>query len=234
MIEDLDFETYLKISSDEFSIYLFDIKNKNCLYSKEVKYELNDDHLEIEILSTFLENNIFKIEKLVGKFIKNIFLVIENKKILNLNLSIQKKNYNEKINNNYLNDVLAEAKDLFKENYQDQKILHMLLVKYFIDGEENLSFSEGLQGNNLRLEIKFISLSQNICDKLSKLLENYQIKIVRFIDQKYIQDFYEGKQFEFPLMINKIKSGENHNEVNLVPKSNKKKGFFEKFFQLFS
>ena len=234
MIEDLDFETYLKISSDEFSIYLFDIKNKNCLYSKEVKYELNDDHLEIEILSTFLENNIFKIEKLVGKFIKNIFLVIENKKILNLNLSIQKKNYNEKINNNYLNDVLAEAKDLFKENYQDQKILHMLLVKYFIDGEENLPFSEGLQGNNLRLEIKFISLSQNICDKLSKLLENYQIKIVRFIDQKYIQDFYEGKQFEFPLMINKIKSGENHNEVNLVPKSNKKKGFFEKFFQLFS
>ena len=35
-------------------------------------------------------------------------------------------------------------------------------------------------------------------------------------------------------MIYKIKDGFNENEVKLVPKNINKRGFFEKFFQLFS
>ncbi len=35
-------------------------------------------------------------------------------------------------------------------------------------------------------------------------------------------------------MIFKIKHGYNANEVLLVPKNDENKGFFEKFFQLFS
>ena len=91
MINDLDFETYLIISSDKFGIYLYDIKNKNNLYFKEMNYENNFENLNIEALSFFLEDNIFKIEKLAGQFIKNIYLIIENKKILNLNISFKKK-----------------------------------------------------------------------------------------------------------------------------------------------
>ena len=39
---------------------------------------------------------------------------------------------------------------------------------------------------------------------------------------------------EFSEMIYKINSGCNNNEIALVPKNEKNKGFFEKFFQLFS
>ena len=37
--------------------------------------------LDLNKLKKFLDDNIFKIEKLIGKFIKNIFLIIENEKI---------------------------------------------------------------------------------------------------------------------------------------------------------
>ena len=35
-------------------------------------------------------------------------------------------------------------------------------------------------------------------------------------------------------MANKLNDGLNKNEVQLVPKNKENKGFFEKFFQLFS
>ena len=70
----LEFETYLSISQTKFGIYLFDTKNKNNLYEKEIIFEkinfINYSHLK-----QFLDDNVFRIEKLVGKFIENIFLI---------------------------------------------------------------------------------------------------------------------------------------------------------------
>ena len=39
------------------------------------------------------------------------------------------------ITKKYLENLLIEAKDLFKENYQDQKIMHMIINKYLINGK---------------------------------------------------------------------------------------------------
>ena len=47
-------------------------------------------------------------------------------------------------------------------------------------------------------------------------------------------DLNSEKKFELPLIANKIMNGYNENEVLVIPKNLKKKGFFEKFFQLFS
>ena len=51
---------------------------------------------------------------------------------------------------------------------------------------------------------------------------------------EYIQNFF-GKDFdELSMMAIKLKSGFNKNEVRLISKNIENKGFFEKFFQLFS
>ena len=44
----------------------------------------------------------------------------------------------------------------------------------------------------------------------------------------------EKENLEFSEMVHKVKNGLNENEVKLIPKNLGKKGFFEKFFQLFS
>ena len=66
------------------------------------------------------------------------------------------------------------------------------------------------------------------------MLEKYQIKIDRLFEKKYIKNFFEEENLDLSLIAFKIQSGHNKNEINLVPKSMKKRGFFEKFFQLFS
>ena len=100
MSKDLEFETYLNISPSKLGIYLFDIKNQKNLYKEDLVIENPNLKINFDALNNFLEKNIFKIEKLIGKFIENIFLVIDNNKILNLDIGIKKKNYEKKIKKN--------------------------------------------------------------------------------------------------------------------------------------
>ena len=50
----------------------------------------------------------------------------------------------------------------------------------------------------------------------------------------YVNNFSKIVNGELTEKIYKLKNGFNDNEVTLVPKNVKNKGFFEKFFQLFS
>ena len=120
MIEELDFETYLKISSTEFEIYLFDTNKHINLYEQKYIFD-NDNTIDFNSLDQFLEENIFKIEKLVGKFIRNISLIIEINQIVKIDLGI-KKNYENSINKKILENIVIEAKDIFNENYQQKKL----------------------------------------------------------------------------------------------------------------
>ena len=77
------------------------------------------------------------------------------------------------------------------------------------------------------------AISKNSIYDLNKTLENYQIKITKFLDGSYVKGNF-SKDIELAEMSYKILCGYNQNEVIFVPKSTKKLGFFEKFFQLFS
>ena len=234
MTEELSYEAYLSISQNKFSIYLLEKKNLKNIYKKEVYIENNSDLIDYNLLSDFLEDNIFKIEKLIGKFLKNIVVVIDSNKILNFSVGIKKKNYGEKINKHYLESSLAELKDLFKENYQNNKIIHFILNRYLIDGIDYLSFEEEIDGDNLCIEVNFISIPIILIKEISNVLDKYQIKIDRLFEKNYIKNFFEEGSLDLSIIAFKIQSGYNQNEITLVPKSMKKRGFFEKFFQLFS
>lgn len=234
MNKELDIETYLYISSDKFGIYVFDTHELNNLYKYELNIQNNDNNIDLFILNDFLNSNIFKIEKLINKFVKNIFLIIENKNILKLDIGIKKKNYNSILSKNDLINSLTEVKDLFKESYQDEKIMHIIVNKYIIDDNVFKTFENISQCDQLSLEIQFISISENLISNLDKVLETFQIKIIRYLEGNYIRNYFNDDNLEISKIAHQIIRGINVNEVVLVPKNIKKKGFFEKFFQLFS
>ena len=233
MNKDLELENYLSISPNKFGLYLFDKKNLKNLYKEELIIKEDNKSLNLDDLKKFLDDNIFKIEKLSGKFVENIFIIFENKKVFNLKIGIKKKNYNISITKKYLENLLIESKDLFRENYHDQEIMHMIINKYFFNNISYQSFQENLKCDHLALEIEFKFISNNIIYDLNKVLENYQIKIVRYIDGSYVKNIIND-DLEISEMTHKILTGYNENEVTFKPKNIKKLGFFEKFFQLFS
>jgi len=51
---------------------------------------------------------------------------------------------------------------------------------------------------------------------------------------KYIKSYIGEDPTELSVMANKLNNGLNKNEVQLISKNVENRGFFEKFFQLFS
>jgi hypothetical protein len=231
MIENSDFETFLHISKSKYQIFVYDKNDFKNLYHKEID---NCDEIELNILSKFIDDNIYKIEKIIKNFIRNIILIIEDDKVLDIGISCKKKNYEKNKDQKYLENSLVEVKDIFKENYQDLIIMHMIIVE-----KENNFLLNNFNNNDdyLFLEVNFISIPNNFTFNFDKLLENHQIKIKRYMSGGYIKSFFDKKSKESPelfVMANKLNDGLNKNEVQLVSKSKENKGFFEKFFQLFS
>ena len=234
MSEELDNIPYLYISSNKFGIYLYDKKENKNIFKCEIELQNKFEIIDVNEISNFVENNIFKIEKLIGKFVKNIILVIENNKISNLYLGIKKKNYDERISETKLKNILTEAKDLFKENYRDHRIMHMLIDNYLINGKNYPSFTPNLECNKFSLEIRFIYFSDKFANEIDKVLHKFQIKVIKYMDGNYIRNFFPEENFDLSEMIYRIQTGINTNEVSLVSKNVKKSAFFERFFQLFS
>ena len=227
MIKDTDFEIFLYVSKDKYQIFVYDKNNSINLYIDEIK---NDDEIELNILSKFIDKNIYKIEKMIKKFIRNIILIIENDKVLEVSISLKKKKYEKNIDQKYLETSLVEIKDIFRENYKDQIIMHMIVVENDTNDYNFLLNND----NHLYLEIDFISINNNYTFYFDKLLESHQIKISRYMSFKYIKNYISEDFTELSKMANKLNNGLNKNEVQLVSKNVEKRGFFEKFFQLFS
>jgi len=228
MIENSDFETFLYISTNKYQIFVYDKNNLKNLYHEEIE---SDDETELNILSKFIDDNIYKIEKMIKDFIRNIILIIEDDKVLDIGISLKKKNYEKNIDQKQLENRLIEAKDIFRENYQDLIIMHMIIV----EKENNFLLNNAnINDDYLFLEVNFISISNNFTFNFDKLLESHQIKISRYMSGKYIKSYIGEDVIELSIMANKLNNGMNKNEVQLVSKNVENKGFFEKFFQLFS
>ena len=231
MIENSDFETFLYISKSKYQIFVHDKNNLKNLYNEEIEYS---DETELNTLSKFLDDNIYKIEKKIKNFIRSIILIIEDDKILEIGISLKKKIYEKSENQKQLENSLVEVKDIFKENYQDLLIMHMVIVE-----KENNFLLNNANNNDdyLFLEVNFISIPNKFTFYFDKLLENHQINIKRYMSGDYIKSFFdiESKEsMELFVMANKLNDGLNKNEIELISKSKENRGFFEKFFQLFS
>ncbi len=234
MTDELDLESYLSISSKKIGIYILDKKKLKNLYFQEQDFKNNNVFSDLNILNEFLDKNIFKIEKLIGRFIKNVKLIIESEDILTLNIGLKKKNYEKIITKQFLENSLIELKDLINENYQDYRIMHMHMIKYLFDGSHYSQFKMDMKCKNLGVETQFISVPNNLILEIDKILENFHIKTNNYLNQNYIQSLFKEDKMELSEMAYKTQLGYNVNEVSIIPKNFKKTGFFEKFFQLFS
>ena len=234
MTDELDFETYLSISSKKIGIYLLDKRELKNLYFKEQNFESENVFLDSYILKKFLNNNIFKIEKLIGKFIKNITLIIDSENILLINVGLKKKNYENIVTKKFLENLLIDLKDLINENYQDYRIMHMHIINYLLDKNYFSEFNDSMNCKNLGIETQFISVPNSFIFEINKTLENFHIKTAGYLNQNYIQSLFKEQKIGLSEMAYKSQLGYNANEVSIIPKNVKKTGFFEKFFQLFS
>ena len=233
MSSETNFETYLLINKKKFILSVIHNKSFETIYSDEMLLTDNSE-LKFEMLNEFLEKNIFKVEKTLKNFVKDIDIILDNKEFFSVKMSIKKNNNGKYIDPKSLLSPLNDLKNSCQSNFNDKKIVHMLIENYLIDDKYYYTLPKNLKCNFFSLEVNFICISNNFVDDLELILKKYHILVNQILSASYVEKFIDKGNQNIFTTASRIKSGLNENEVSLVRKSLKNKGFFEKFFDLFS
>ena len=232
MDENSNFETYLFLSPKKFIISVNNDVNEK-IYEKELIINEKTKDLDLHLLDLFLSENVFKIEKILNNFIKNIYLIVDCNYFFSIKLSIKKNNYGELITTKNLNYILKEARDQCSDTLKDMRIIHVLIDNYVIDNQKYNNFPQNLNCNHFSLDINFICLPFNYLRNLENIINKYQISLNRLINKRYMEDHFFDEKMHLTEMARKIIDGHNLNEVVLTSKKLKNVTFFEKFFHFF-
>ncbi len=235
MNNNLEFSTYLFLSKKKMIISVYKENNFERVYKNELINIKQLDHINYLELDKFLNDNIFKIEKKLDYFIKKILVIIDLDQFFLVDLSIKKKDFENSINLKSLSHLLYEAKESCKKTINEKRIIHFIIKNYKIDNKNYVLLPKNLNYKSFSIDLNFICLSNYTIKNLEEILNKYQISLDQIVSASYIREFLDNKENENIFqMTKKILSGHNPNEVTLVNKSTKNKGFFEKFFNFFN
>jgi len=234
MSDKINFETYLFVNNKKFIICVIHNISHEIIYSDQKLLTENYDSLNFERLNEFLAKNIFKIEKILKNFIKNLNIILDSEEFFSINLSIKKNNNGNYIDSNALKHPLDDLKNSCQSNFLDKKIIHILIENYLIDDKKYFSLPQKLKCNFFSLDVRFICLSKKCIDDFEEVLKKYHIIVNKILCASYVENFINENHQNIFSTASLIKSGLNDNEVLLVRKITENKGFFEKFFDFFS
>ena len=228
------FQTYLYLNHNQFIIYVAEILTNEKIYSEKLEIEENSKELKFSKLDEFLNINIFKIEKKLNNFIKDMYVILDSNEFHSIKLSIKKNNNGNLINSETLIHPLNDLKNLCQSNLQNKKIIHFLIEKYLIDNKFFTTLPENVNCNIFSLDTEFICLSKNLIENIEKILKKYHISLNQILSASYLEKFKDNTDKNIFTTASRIISGHNSNEVLLTGKTNKKQGFFERFFNFFN
>ena len=229
-----NFDAFLYLSSKKIILSINQIQNFKSIYKNEILLNSISDEIDHIKLDNFLNNNIFKVEKILDDFIKNINVLIETKDLFTVNISVKKNNHNKIIDIDSIIYLLNDAKNLCDKTIHGKKIIHILIDNYLVDDIKYYDLPDNLSCENFSLDLSFICLSNNFIKKIEEVLKRYQISINQLLSADYVNKFIENEDVELFDIARRIINGYNKNEVKLVRKKTKNRAFFEKFFDFFS
>ena len=195
--------------------------------------ESNGNHFLIsKKLETILKKTILEIEKKFHVAVDRVNLMIEDEELNTINVSL-KENF-ENINKTNIEYLLQDIKQHIVENHPEKKIIHIIIKKCFMDGEEYNNVPFGNKCKNFVIDISFIYLKKSILSELKILMKNHQIQINKIICTNYAKSLLNYDINDLSRAGLAALEDSNLNEVGIYPKKMRKLGFFEKLFHIFT
>ena len=231
------FDIYLEFNYSNLNLAVFNKFNDKIEYYKEHLYKsyIDDEkNLNFEALQKIVENNIFEAEKSTGKFVKDVYLMIETPQSISIRLSVIKNIEEQKISKQDVMYLIQDAKQQILKSNQQIDVLHIIVENYVLDNVEFKFLPLKEKCKKLSIDIKFICFPKDLLKNFELLFLKQQIIINKFICSSYVKSF----DFKNDAKIlcekgKKVVEGINKQEVVSIPRTIKKKGFFEKLFHFF-
>ena len=225
---------YLAIVGQNLHIDYFGSKNSNSGYQKNYLIpDIIGDNLNLIVLSKFILEKVKDFEKDVGSFIEKVY-VITDAKYDQFPLCLKNKYDSDKIKETDVVRLISDAKQQIIRNNKDCVILHLLIDKYIVDGEDYLEFPEDLSYKELIIEVSFIAVQNSTVKRLNKIFKDCNIEVKKIISHQYSSRFADKRDTSPCVAGKKVIEGVNSLEVITQDDYSKKQGLFEKMFNFFS
>ena len=231
-----NFYIYLEFSYSELNIVAFNKINNKLEYSNQKLYKsyFNNNELNFDILQNFVEKNILEVEKAIGEFVKDIYLMIETPQSTSINLSVLKNNEGNKITKQDVMYLIQDAKQQILKSNSAIEIIHIITENYNLDNINHNFLPLDINCKKFSIDIKFICFPKNLLRNFEQLFLKQQILINKFICSNYVKTFNSKNNEKHICEKGKeIVEGINKQEVVSIPKIIEKTGFFEKLFHFF-
>lgn len=232
------YNIFININTEINKIY-FTINNsiskKNVFYKNiNLEYSIDDKLNFQKNFEKIFKEIILEAERKLQIQIYKINLMIENKIINAIEITIRKNFENKNIDKSSIEYSIQDIRQKIIENHSEKKIVHIVIKKCLMDNEEYNNVPIGKKCGKLTIELSFIYLQNFLVSKIESILTNFQIQTNRVICTNYAKSLLSTDVDDISQAGLVVLSDKNINEVTIYPKKLTKLGFFEKLFHIFS
>jgi len=231
-----NFHIYLEFNYTELNIAAFNKINNKLEYFDQKLYKsyFNNNELNFDILQNFVEKNILEVEKAIGEFVKDIYLMIETPQSTSINLSVLKNNEGNKITKQDVMYLIQDAKQQILKSNSAIEIIHIITENYNLDDMNHNFLPLDINCKKFSIDIKFICFPKDLLRNFEQLFLKQQIFINKFICSNYVKTFdFKNNEKHICEKGKEIVEGINKQEAVSIPKIIEKTGFFERLFHFF-
>ena len=147
-MDDLDKKFFFIIHSMYYDFHVLSEDNQ-IIYENKVFHDSLDIKNNSTHIKKFLDENIFKIEKKFNIYIKDIYLILNDKDLISINVSLIKDFERMSFDNSVIQGDLSIIKESVLKSNLDFELVHMVISKFIIDKKDYFELPEDINQKSL-------------------------------------------------------------------------------------
>ena len=205
------------------------------IFYKKINLDnFSENEFQFKSFEKILKEIIVEVENKFRTQINKVNLMLENQSSDFIEITIEENFEDKNINKTSLEYLFQNIRQQIIMNHPEKKIVHIIIKKCSINGEEYNNIPIGKKCKKLIIELNFIYLQKIFVSKIESILNNFQINVDKIICTNYAKSLLTTDIEDITKAGLTVLEDKNINEVGIYPKKITKLGFFEKLFHIFS
>ncbi len=185
-----NFEVFFDCGSSKIRVGAFSKENEKNNFYRETSTLFTHDTINYE-----LQKVISSIEENTKEYLNDVNLMIDDKSILSVGISISKKLDGSQIKKGDIQFLIQDAKQQVLKTYTNQSILHIIVQNYKIDNTEYIFLPRDINCNWISLDILFICIPKKIIEYYRKIFLELDISVNQFFCSSYAKSINYKNNF---------------------------------------
>jgi cell division protein FtsA len=189
---DKKFKIYIDCGTSKIRAGAFYKTNTKEIFITESKFLYEHSNIESEV-----QKIIFSLEENTKEYVNDINLMIDSPKMISIGISISKKLDGSELKHEYIEFLIQDAKQQILKYYNDQNIIHIIIMSHKIDNVEYTILPDNINCNLISLDVLFICIPKKTTEYYKNIFSKFDISVNKFFCTSYVKSNNYKNNFSF-------------------------------------